>query len=330
MLWGRAGNRCAMPECRIELVMNATETDDESLIGEECHIVARKPDGPRGSETFPEDKIDKYENLILMCGVHHKIIDDQPNKYTVDFLKEFKSSHESWVKTSLDGYNPQKQRDDETYASYVEKWIELSHIENWKNWSSHIFGSGLPKLWVDVDTSLEELREWLLSRVWPKRYEELEDAFENFRRVLQDFQNVFHEYAKKEGDLFYTEKFYQIRKWNPERYNYLSIKHEFHVDLVQDLMMELTRSANFIFDKIRKFINPSFRLKEGVLIVESGPYYPFTWRKHRVEYRNEERTNIPYPDLKEFKKIRANRDYHFGVGESDEDPDFLSWRSEND
>jgi hypothetical protein len=46
MLWGRAANRCAFPECRRELVMDASETDDESLVGEECHIIAREQNGP--------------------------------------------------------------------------------------------------------------------------------------------------------------------------------------------------------------------------------------------------------------------------------------------
>lgn len=129
MLWGRAGNRCAMPECRIELVMDATETDDESLIGEECHIVARSPDGPRGDASFPKDKINKYENLILMCRVHHKIIDDQAGTYTVSFLNQLKSKHEQWVRESLEGFDPQKQREFPTLGSsevYSEE--ELSRL----------------------------------------------------------------------------------------------------------------------------------------------------------------------------------------------------------
>jgi hypothetical protein len=32
MLWGRAASRCAFPGCRRELVMDASPTDDESLI----------------------------------------------------------------------------------------------------------------------------------------------------------------------------------------------------------------------------------------------------------------------------------------------------------
>jgi len=325
MLWGRAGNRCAMPECRIELVMDATETDDESLIGEECHIVAESPDGPRGDASFPKNKINNYENLIIMCRVHHKIIDDQTKTYTVSFLNQLKSKHEQWVRESLEGFDPQKQRDDEIYASYSEKWIDLSHLNEWKDWTSFIFGGGYPRLYIDIDNSLDELKEWLFSRIWPKRYEELEDAFENFRRVLQDFRNIFYEHAEKAQDILYTKKFYQINEWHEEKYERLGKKYEFHVDLVQDLMLELTRAANYICDKIRKYIDRSFRLDKGALIVESGPYMPFTWRQHRVEYRRNERTKMPYPGLIEFKKIRKDRDYFFGVGDSPEDPEFLEW-----
>ncbi len=305
--------------------MEATGTDDESLIGEECHIVARSPDGPRDDESFPKDKIDQYENLILMCSVHHKVIDDQPGTYTVKYLKELKSEHERWVKESLEEFDPQKQMDDEIYARYAENWIELAHLNEWKEWTSFIFGSGHPRLYVDMDNSLDRLKDWLFSRIWPKRYEELEDTFENFRRVLQDFRNTFHEHAEKAEDILYTRKFYQIDEWNEEKYERLGKKYEFHVDLVQDLMLELTRAANYVCDKIRRFIDPSFRLNEGALIVGSGPYMPFTWRQHRVEYRGDERIRIPYPGLDQFKKIRKDRDYCFGVGNNYEDPEFLKW-----
>jgi hypothetical protein len=46
MLWGRSGNRWAHPDCRQELVADGTGTDDESLIGDECHIVAKCQNGP--------------------------------------------------------------------------------------------------------------------------------------------------------------------------------------------------------------------------------------------------------------------------------------------
>ncbi|MFA4830486.1 MAG: HNH endonuclease [Thermodesulfovibrionales bacterium] len=80
--------------------MDATETDDESLIGEECHIIANSTDGPRGNISTQED-LNKYDNLILLCRIHHKIIDDQPNTYTVERLRKIKVTHEKWVRDSL-------------------------------------------------------------------------------------------------------------------------------------------------------------------------------------------------------------------------------------
>lgn len=314
-----------MPDCRMELVMDASETDDESLVGEECHIIAKSPDWSRGDASYPEDRIDKYANLILVCRIHHKLIDDQPATYPVAKLREMKSVHEKWVRESLESFDFQRQRDEEIYANYAEKWIELADVNNWKSWSSFLLGCGQPEILEDTDKSLTRLRDWLFSRFWPNRYTELEDAFENFRRVLQDLQYIFHEYAEESGDLLRTRKFYHIDEWNKERYKELHVKYEFHVALVQDLTLELTRAGNYICDRLREYINPVFRINEGLLIVVSGPYMDFSWHQHRVVYRSDERTRIPYPGIEEFKKIREDRDYSFGLGVSDTDPRFIKW-----
>ncbi|MHB8137851.1 MAG: hypothetical protein ACYDGO_05620, partial [Smithellaceae bacterium] len=274
-------------------------------------------------DKYPKDKVDKYENLVLMCSVHHKVIDDQPGYYTVESLNNIKKDHEKWVRESLDKYDAPKQRDDEIYATYAEQWVELAHIETWQAWSSFVLGSGQPRLRVDVSESFDALRDWLLSRIWPHRYTELENSFENFRRVLQDFQNTFHIHAVKTNDIFYTEKFYKIDEWNEDKYEKLANRYDFHVDLVMDLMMELTRAANYICDKIRTTIDPTFRIKEGALLVVSGPYEDFSWSTHRIEYRASERTDIPYPGLEKFKTVRKERDYRFGVGVNSKDPEFL-------
>jgi hypothetical protein len=99
ILWGRSGNRCAI--CKHELIIDATPTDDESVIGDECHIISRQIQGPRHNPAFPEGKLDAYENLILLCRVHHKMIDDQDETYTADILQQMKSNHETWVSQKL-------------------------------------------------------------------------------------------------------------------------------------------------------------------------------------------------------------------------------------
>ena len=98
LLWGRSGNRCAI--CKCELVMERVKSDGESVVGDECHIVAKEVDGPRGHE--PVDvSADHYDNLILLCKVHHKLVDDQPNHYTASSLHRVKREHEHWVRSSL-------------------------------------------------------------------------------------------------------------------------------------------------------------------------------------------------------------------------------------
>jgi hypothetical protein len=321
MLWGRAANRCAL--CRCELVLDKSETDDESIVGDVCHIVADSPDGPRGNSLLTEQQRNQYNNLILLCKVHHKLIDDQPNTYTVDDLHELKSKHENWVRTSLEDYQVDKQRADEIYAEIIDEWEKLADLENWEVWSSSVLSSWQPGMGKDHDGRLEELRLHLLSRIWPRRYPELDAAFENFRLVLQDFQELFRKHAVGWGDdRLITKKFYQIPEWNPELYGRLSKKYDFHVALVEDLMLELTRAANYICDRVREFVFSAYRIKDGALLVQSGPYGFMEFRTSRVEYISEERVMIPYPGLIEFLKDRETRDMCFGTGISVDDPNF--------
>lgn len=94
ILWALAHNSCAI--CKQGLVVNATEVDRESVVGDEAHIVAQSDSGPRAG-LIPSAELDKYENLILLCKVHHKQVDDQPKFFTAERLRELKAEHERWA-----------------------------------------------------------------------------------------------------------------------------------------------------------------------------------------------------------------------------------------
>lgn len=100
LLWGRSGSRCAI--CRRELIMAETLVDDESIIGDECHIVSAVSGGPRYDPSFPQERVHDYSNLLLLCKVHHKLIDDQELEYTAFRLSKLKAAHEEWVAEKLD------------------------------------------------------------------------------------------------------------------------------------------------------------------------------------------------------------------------------------
>ena len=139
LLWGRSGKKCAFEDCRNELIADETETDDESIIGDEAHIVAKSINGPRGESTLTEEERDKYDNLILLCRKHHKIIDDQFNFYTTSTLIEIKKKHEKWVTESLT-IDIAKNKDDLAYATYIDEIVNLLDFKNWEVWTSRIFG----------------------------------------------------------------------------------------------------------------------------------------------------------------------------------------------
>lgn len=93
ILWARSGNQCA--KCQVALVAPAEAAKGKlAIVGQECHIVAKTPDGPRGSEQ-PNGDWDAYGNLILLCANCHVIVDRHPDLFPRDELLRIKRDHES-------------------------------------------------------------------------------------------------------------------------------------------------------------------------------------------------------------------------------------------
>lgn len=88
-LFAYSQNLCAFPQCDARLV------EDAGIVtGIVCHIKARRPGGPRYDPHQTAEERHGFENLILMCGRHAKIIDSDPRQFTVDQLQEIKAIHE--------------------------------------------------------------------------------------------------------------------------------------------------------------------------------------------------------------------------------------------
>lgn len=95
ILWARSGNECA--RCQLALVeSDEASTSVQVVTGEECHIVARSPAGPRGSDAL-DVEIDSYENLILLCPNCHALVDARPDRFPRAELLRIKTEHEQKV-----------------------------------------------------------------------------------------------------------------------------------------------------------------------------------------------------------------------------------------
>ena len=88
-LYALSGNQCAFPGC------DAPVFEEESIVGEICHINARSPGGPRFIAGLSNEELHASANLLLLCRKHAKIIDDHPEEYPAEQLRKMKADHEA-------------------------------------------------------------------------------------------------------------------------------------------------------------------------------------------------------------------------------------------
>lgn len=89
-LFAVSGNRCAFPKCSIQLV----DAPTGKVTGRISHIKGRHG-GPRYDSQQTEEQRHGFENLLLLCPIHHDVIDDDPDSYTPGRLITMKAKHES-------------------------------------------------------------------------------------------------------------------------------------------------------------------------------------------------------------------------------------------
>lgn len=87
-LFALSGNQCAYQNCTENLIDSMG-----TVIGEICHIEAAEPNGQRYNSISNDEYRRSFENLILLCGKHHKITNNV-NEYPTSKLIELKSVHE--------------------------------------------------------------------------------------------------------------------------------------------------------------------------------------------------------------------------------------------
>lgn len=72
----QSGNRCAFPGCSHQTYL------------EIAHIRAEAAGGPRYDPERPTER--DTANLIVLCPGHHRLVDSQPHRYSVDVLQKFR------------------------------------------------------------------------------------------------------------------------------------------------------------------------------------------------------------------------------------------------
>jgi pimeloyl-ACP methyl ester carboxylesterase len=164
---------------------------------------------------------------------------------------------------------------------------------------------------------LHDFSAWLHGRIYPEGHDEIRRSLDTLHAVLIDLLNSFN----RQTDLINPESddsWVRVLRWhdsggfNP-RYDKDAADYDAHVELLADLTFELTRAAEWFCDVVREEIDPSYRLKEGALILEGGPFGDGNTQFIRVAYSEAERRLDPgpYTTLAKFRSTdRFTRDIH--------------------
>lgn len=130
-----------MPECRNELV-DAGGT----MLGKIAHIHAANKGGARFNRALDEEGRRAFENLLLVCGKHHDIIDD-PNReaeFPAELLRSYKQLHESRFQRAehefLERYRDRTRDAKPTFPKSLEALADALRIDEMRNCPDDIMG----------------------------------------------------------------------------------------------------------------------------------------------------------------------------------------------
>jgi SMODS-associated and fused to various effectors sensor domain/HNH endonuclease len=90
-----SAGRCEFRGCNRDLYQHPV-TATPGNYSQAAHIIAFRMDGPRGTTSRPFD-INAFENLMLLCGDCHHLIDQRPQEFPVALLQTFKREHEERI-----------------------------------------------------------------------------------------------------------------------------------------------------------------------------------------------------------------------------------------
>jgi hypothetical protein len=95
---------------------------DGTALLEVASINAFSPSGSRYSPTLTQSQLHSYENVLLLCSLHHRLVDDPNSTYSADDLRRIRQSHVDRIFEALASVDRPAQANKLRRA--VQKWEE--------------------------------------------------------------------------------------------------------------------------------------------------------------------------------------------------------------
>lgn len=284
-LWARSSDQCAFPDCTqvlTDIPRPGTPDNADDVIGQEAHIRSKKVDGPRHDGSYASEKLDSYENLLLLCPTHHRFIDkDNGQAYSVEQLVEMRQNHETAMRATRSRTDEKLLLLAEHVTSSVQMWEEKMMIARWESLTWDL-NSGTPSIFENFRSAMFNTRDWLLVKDWPADFPKVHEAFAHFTYVLDAVVAHIRQTFRRDADEVWRVERKHKQYWDSLQYENWMYEFRLRSMYMWCLTIELTRAANLVVRAVREDLDPFYRFDEGVLVASDGD--GLNMRKVRHEY----------------------------------------------
>lgn len=266
LLWGKAANRCAMPDCRRPLVAPADDLPSTVVVGEMAHIIGEKNSSksPRGLSSLPLSDRNKYTNLMLLCAHHHTVIDKDEKNWPIEKLHAIKREHELWVEERLGEAIDEELQ---IYQDFIDRVALAFNLENWEWVCDCLFRQIMH---VDFPEGIYQIDFQLFKALLPAKIPEFEDALSNLIRRSRIYVDHYMSDAKIiPGDprIMNRKRYKDVPHENREKIDLLVKEYEVWERNCTMLLFNLVKALNDFSDVVRQHLRPSFFIRQGKFCV---------------------------------------------------------------
>lgn len=121
----RVGFLCSNPNCKAPTSGPQISNSKSINVGVAAHITAAAQDGPRYDYTLSSDERAGITNGIWLCQNCAKLVDNDPIRYTIEFLCQWKSAAEQEALERIG----KTARNREKKIEVIDKWVSTAYTE---------------------------------------------------------------------------------------------------------------------------------------------------------------------------------------------------------
>jgi|ERR1017187_988615 hypothetical protein len=122
----RVNNRCSNPTCGAQTAGPQIDPTKALNIGVAAHITAASPGGARYDRVLTDDERSHPSNAIWLCQSCAKLIDNDPLRYTVDLLRQWKREAEEAAFSVIGRTTTDHSSRYLSDLARLQKWVKIS------------------------------------------------------------------------------------------------------------------------------------------------------------------------------------------------------------